>query len=585
MDDGARRESLTPMLHPTPRRFHAVALLVGVATAVASTWPVAANLSDHVVDGARLVQPTGTPNWWSANIGADVLTTVWILNWVLHGLVTQPLHLFEANIFYPAPVPLARSEHMFATALLGAPGALLGGPVAAHQTALLLCLTLTVWSTAWVVARWEGSLAAGLAAGVLFATCPVLTQAVAHLQFLGVAYFPLILFWLDRFRGTGHVRWVLAAALALALQMLSGQYLAYAALVVWGVAAAATILAAEHGPRPVLRAVALVGVASGVAAVLILPFVVPYLGLLGPRELPDNTASWVFKLGIFSVGEYVHEWQPTLAWVQLPWPVQVLAAAGLGSLVARKAWARTATLGAIAVIGALLSVGPKPGGLGLYRLLLAIVPGFHTAREPVRWAILPHLVAAMLAGSGTALLVRRLGAAGAVVATAAVGLACAMSWIAPLPLRGLPVGDAVPAAYRYLARCGEGDPLLELPANVAELNVLDAERDYFSTVHWLPILNGRSGYPPLSFAETMSLATYIPDDRAVEALRTSAGLRWVLVHCATSGVALRNALCRPGGWPGPRLREFGDLWLYDLGPVPVLPRAWPRRRPAQGPCT
>ena len=43
---------------------------------------------------------------------------MWVVNWVLHALVTQPLHLFEANIFYPAPHALARSEHIVATALL-----------------------------------------------------------------------------------------------------------------------------------------------------------------------------------------------------------------------------------------------------------------------------------------------------------------------------------------------------------------------------------------------------------------------------------------------------------------------------------
>ena len=107
------------MIHPVPRRFHFVVPLVAVAAAIASTWPVALHWRDHVVDGARLINPKDAGNWWAANIGADVLTTVWVVNWVLHALVTQPLHLFEANVFYPAPHALARSEHIVATALLG----------------------------------------------------------------------------------------------------------------------------------------------------------------------------------------------------------------------------------------------------------------------------------------------------------------------------------------------------------------------------------------------------------------------------------------------------------------------------------
>ena len=146
--------------------------MVAVAAAIASTWPVALHWRDHVVDGARLINPKDAGNWWAANIGADVLTTVWVVNWVLHALVTQPLHLFEANVFYPAPHALARSEHIVATALLGVPGRLLAGPVAAHQSALLLCIALNVWATAYLVTRWTGSLLGGLVAGLLFAVSP-----------------------------------------------------------------------------------------------------------------------------------------------------------------------------------------------------------------------------------------------------------------------------------------------------------------------------------------------------------------------------------------------------------------------------
>src|SRR5687767_2857304 len=81
------------MLHPTPPRFHAIVLPLAVVTAIASTWPVAAHLLDHVIDGARLINAQDPENFAAANIGADVLTTVWIVNWVLHALATQPLHL------------------------------------------------------------------------------------------------------------------------------------------------------------------------------------------------------------------------------------------------------------------------------------------------------------------------------------------------------------------------------------------------------------------------------------------------------------------------------------------------------------
>ena len=41
-------------IHRPTLRFYLLAGLVGLATAVASSWPLATQLGDHVVDGARL---------------------------------------------------------------------------------------------------------------------------------------------------------------------------------------------------------------------------------------------------------------------------------------------------------------------------------------------------------------------------------------------------------------------------------------------------------------------------------------------------------------------------------------------------
>src|SRR5262245_16312859 len=51
----------------------------------------------------------------------DTAFNTWVVAWVAHQLVHDPLHLFEAPIFYPAPHALAFSEHMFVESLMGAP--------------------------------------------------------------------------------------------------------------------------------------------------------------------------------------------------------------------------------------------------------------------------------------------------------------------------------------------------------------------------------------------------------------------------------------------------------------------------------
>jgi hypothetical protein len=580
------------MIYPTRRRFHVIAATVGLATAVVATWPVAAHLRDHVIDGARLLNPKNPGDFWAANLGADVLTTVWIVGWVLHALVTQPLHLFEANIFYPAPLSLARCEHMFATSLLGIPGALLDGPVLAHQGALLLTFVLMVWTTAYVVSRWTGSLLGGLAAGVLLGLDPI--HILTLLKILGVAYFPLIFFTLERFGVTGAPRWAMLAAAALVLEMLSGQYLAFFALVVWAITVAVVVLAGrpnEHPIRRMARDGAILAGATAVAALLVLPFALPYLRLSAENAFDDNSTSvFLTKFGIHSVWEYVAGHSFYAATPFSPWMLLLLVTGATAlALGDRNDRVRLMVLGLAGLAGALLSIGPKPGSFGLYTALAQVLPGFRTLREPHRWAVIPHVSAAMLAGVGVAALVRRLPRAGLPVAVALAASAAIATWRGPVPLRHLPTGDAVPAAYRFLARCGAGDPLLELPATHPSMldNFRDAERDYFSTFHWLPILNGRSGYQPMLFRRTMQLAWNVPNPDAVAELRRIAGLRWVLVDCAAGpphppGM---GALCGPEGWPDVTPRVFGTMRLYDLGPVPTLPREWPRRWPARGDCS
>ena len=127
------------------------ALFVGLA--VLHTWPLAT-----------------APGMLSRNDIADTVLHEWILAWVAHQLVTDPLHLFDANIFHPEPNTLAYSDHLFVQSMIGAPLAWLGGsPVLVHNLVLIAGFALTGWTDALVVARWTGSRAAGILSGSLLA--------------------------------------------------------------------------------------------------------------------------------------------------------------------------------------------------------------------------------------------------------------------------------------------------------------------------------------------------------------------------------------------------------------------------------
>ena len=107
-----------------------------VLATVAMTWPYAARLD-------RAVPPHEDP-----------LLQVWIARWVQHALVTDPLHLYDANAFYPLEHTLAYSDSNVPVALLMAPVYLLtGNAILAYNLLVLGTFVLaagepTLWSLA-----------------------------------------------------------------------------------------------------------------------------------------------------------------------------------------------------------------------------------------------------------------------------------------------------------------------------------------------------------------------------------------------------------------------------------------------------
>src|SRR5215471_3801231 len=135
------------------RRPSWLALLLFLLLAVVHTWPLAS-------DPAHL----------SRDDNADAVLNEWTIAWVAHETPRDPLHLFDANIFYPDRNVLAYSEHMFVPSMMGAPMLWSGAsPVLTYNLLLLAGLALTGWSMAFVIVRWTGDWPAGILAGVLVA--------------------------------------------------------------------------------------------------------------------------------------------------------------------------------------------------------------------------------------------------------------------------------------------------------------------------------------------------------------------------------------------------------------------------------
>ena len=100
-------------------------------------------------------------------------------------------------------------------------------------------------------------------------------------------------------------------------------------------------------------------------------------------------------------------------------------------------------------------------------------------------------------------------------------------WVAPLRL--VPFSNEPPPLYAWLARQPRG-VVAEFPMPAPDtLPGIEPRYAYMSTFHWMPIVNGYSGYYPPSYLSRLGPMNKIPDNSAVEAL-VRAGVRYVIVH-------------------------------------------------------
>ena len=282
---------------------HAVWLAAAVylAAAVFVTWPLSAGLASDV----------------PSDFG-DPLLNMWILAWdveqikgILLGDFSRIARFFDANIFYPAPLTLAYSEHLLPQALQIFPVYLLtDNPILCYNLLLLSTYVLSGVGGYLLVRELTGSAKAAFLGGLLFALAPYRLPQASHLQVLSSQWMPFALYGFTRYLNSRTRLALAGGATALVAQALScGYYLLYF------VPFAALYILWEIGRRGLWRDVRLwrdLGVAGVLSMAAVLPFVLAYAQL---RETTNLTRG-VQEIAGFSadVYSYLTAYPPQRVW-------------------------------------------------------------------------------------------------------------------------------------------------------------------------------------------------------------------------------------------------------------------------------
>lgn len=493
---------------------------IGVATfavllAVFVTWPQALHLRTAIVSHH------------------DPYFSIWRLAWIAHALTTDPRHLFDANIFYPATKTLAYSDATLLEGILGAPFFWAGmSPVLVYNLLLFAGFAGSAIAM-FVLARYvTGATGPALVAAAVFTLAPYRVEHAMHLELQWAMFVPLTFWALHRAIDNPSWRFGALAGLCFFLQVIACVY--YGVFLAIVLVAFVPLLLALSGVRA-LRTLPALAMSAAVALALTLPYLWPYFEasrMLGERDLTEIARYSARPVNYLSATSLNVLW----GWTADKWggrelrlfPGVVAVALALFS-ASRQSWRPALLYAVTAALAVELSFGTNGP---IYSWLTDHVAGFRGFRSASRFAMVASCALATLAGLGvhrisqSTLVPRRWRAA----LVPFILTLMALDYVnRPMSLSREDVGTA--PIYKVIRSAGPG-VLMELPvATPDQLPGWDVLYGFWSISHWHPLVNGYSGYHPVDYLRTLLSMRTFPDDASIARLRAH-DVRYIVVHRA-----------------------------------------------------
>ena len=578
-------------------RFAALVVAYTLLT-IAFTWPIVTSLGDHV------------PAY------GDPVDSAWRLGWGQYQLLHDPLHLFDANIFYPYARSYLFDELLIGIALITLPLRLFtANPVAIYNLAMLSTFVLSALAMYALARRLRCPPVAAFVAGLIYAFAPLHMAHLTHLGLLSGQYFPLAILLLDRLFDrsselSSRTRWrdAILLAVVLALQALSAQYYAfYLIFVVGGFVALRVVQEGARRQFPPPGTWARLLVAGVLAALAVAPFFLGYRTVQGDytveRSISQN-AFYSANLASFFTAD-----GQNLLWGTISAPLRdfgrytfernifpglaALILAAVGLVVGRRR-PLAQYLFLLGLGAAILALGPNlyvtadnksilftrmPYGFLYYHL-----PGFDSMRVPARFGILFALSVAGLAALGLTWLLGRAAAwrparprlggriaatALAILVVATVGAESLNRPYTPVPLA---TREQAPLVYRWLAT-QPGAVVIELPFVIPDhpdqTGMLGDLYQFYALYHGREVVNGSANVLPKGYKALYYEFQKGPTPRALSILQ-GLGVTHIVVHYdeLSADVAARTRELLEGGTDQARgAITFGGDTVYQLAPT------------------
>ena len=471
---------------------------------------------------------------WVPDLG-DPLFSMWRMGWIARQLSGDPRPFFDANIFYPTPLTLTFSDSMLLPSLLAAPFLKAGlRPAIVYNAFFLAGILASGLATYFLVKRLTRSIPAAFIGGLLYTLHPYRFEHYAHFELQMTMWMPLGLLALVRFCDSLRLRDAMLAALCMAAQLYSSMYYGIFFPLFAGAVVVTLLVLTRTSWRRVLTPAAVAGLA---AVLLAAPLARPYARA---QAIKGDRGEDVVKFYSADIEDFFrpHPRLATYAGRLLPdvHPERALFPGFSPLVLSLVALAPPIGQMRLAFTAGLLVAGDMTQGMNgsLYPFLYDVFPPIRGMRVPARFSILLGIALAVLASFG----VRRLLARCRTPASRALALA-GMTALVLVDLRPklelMPVWREPPPIYDVLKTQTGPVVLAEFPFEV-HLPLVTSEIPfmYFSMWHWLPMVNGYSGFTPPGREALPEVVRGFPDGASIAALRMH-GATHVTINCALMG--------------------------------------------------
>lgn len=509
----------------------------------------------------------------------DELLITWILNWNIHAFFSNPLNIFNANIYYPYLNSLAFSDSFFTSALISIiPVKIFNEPVVAYNFNILFSLITLGFFTYLFTYYLTKNHFSAVISGTLVVFSTYTLNRTMHLQLISIQWIPLALLFFLKFARSGIFKYLLLSSLFFILQT-ANSFLPGYFLIICFLSFLLIFYLKEKSffNRFFTKKVFLLCLITGL---ILLPLTIPYFQVSKEfnytRDIRDaihfaNRLEYIFypndktRLKNFLLTTvYANDKGPYKYDGYFSGALFILTGVSLIYFFVKKIDIVYISFLFIGISSFILSLGPvfQWGGKVIkypfmiplpYALFYYLVPGFKGFRNSARWEMLTVFAFSVTVGLMLSTIFKKRSKLFKLLITIIICGSVFLEFNFPITIVSIPKISEFPSVYSYIKTLPEDTVIIEMPIynwNMLPYSREELLREYFSTLHFKKMVNGGSGFSPPPWQELVKEILFeFPSPKSITLLKAMK-VNYIIVHNDQYKMLTQNKF---------RIRESLDL--------------------------